>query len=72
MARLVRMCPSCKSVRMKKYDIYHYGGVSRIRYKCEECGKLTIYPLMRMVAERKKKKPNSPLVYTPIRPESLF
>ena len=56
MARLVRMCPSCRSRRIKKYDIYRYGGVSRTRYKCENCGRLTIYPLMKMVAERKKKK----------------
>jgi len=55
MARLVKMCPSCRSRRMKKYDIYRYGGTSRTRYKCGNCGKLTIYPLMKLVAERKKK-----------------
>ena len=55
MARLVRICPSCRSRRMKKYDIYRYGGTSRTRYRCENCGKLTIYPLMKLVAERKKK-----------------
>ena len=40
---------------MKKYDIYTYGGKKRIRYKCGNCGRLTIYPLIRLVAERKKK-----------------
>ena len=55
MARLVRMCPSCRSRRLKKYDIYRYGRTSRTRYRCESCGKLTIYPLMKLVAERKKK-----------------
>jgi len=55
MARLVRMCPSCRSRRMKKYDTYRYGDTSRTRYKCQNCGRLTIYPLMKLVAERKKK-----------------
>jgi DNA-directed RNA polymerase subunit RPC12/RpoP len=56
MARLIRMCPKCGSRRLKKYDIYKYGGHKRTRYKCEVCGHLTIYPLTKLIAERKKKK----------------
>jgi len=39
----------------KKYDFYRYGAKKRIRYKCGGCGRLTIYPLMKLVAERKKR-----------------
>jgi len=56
MAKIIRMCPSCNSRRLKKYDIYKYGERKKIRYKCENCGRLTIYPLIKLVAERKKKK----------------
>jgi hypothetical protein len=56
MARLVRICPSCDSRRLRRYDIYRYGGRTRIRYRCENCGHLTIYPIVRLVAERKRKR----------------
>jgi transposase-like protein len=55
MAKLIRICPSCNSRRLKKYDIYEYGGRRKIRYRCENCGRLTIYPFIKLVAERKKK-----------------
>jgi len=56
MAQLIRICPSCNSRKLKKYDIYEYSGRRKIRYKCEICGRLTIYPLIKLIAERKKKK----------------
>ena len=56
MAKLVRMCPKCRSTRMVKYDTYEYEGRKKPRYKCSNCGHLTIYPLIKLVAERKKKK----------------
>jgi transposase-like protein len=55
MARLIRMCPMCNSRRLEKYDIYRYGGNRRVRYRCQNCGRLTIYPLIRLIAERRKK-----------------
>jgi len=56
MAKVVRICPSCGSRKMVKYDTYEYGGKRKPRYKCSNCGRLTIYPLIKLVAERKKKK----------------
>jgi DNA-directed RNA polymerase subunit RPC12/RpoP len=56
MAKLIRMCPSCNSRRLVKYDTYRYGGRARTRYQCQNCGRLTIYPLLKLIAERRKKK----------------
>jgi transposase-like protein len=56
MAKVIRICPSCGSKRMVKYDTYKYGGRKKARYQCQKCGRLTIYPLIQLVAERKKKK----------------
>jgi transposase-like protein len=56
MAKLIRMCPSCNSRKLRRHNIYKYGGRTRVRYKCQNCGRLTIYPLIKLVAERKKKK----------------
>ncbi len=54
MAKLVRICPKCDSRRMEPYDIYRYGGKRKRRYRCQRCGHLTIYPVMKMVAERRR------------------
>lgn len=54
MPKMIRICPSCGSRKLKKYDIYKYGGRRKIRYKCDNCGRLTIYPIIRLIAERKK------------------
>jgi transposase-like protein len=56
MARVVRMCPSCRSRRLQKYDTYRYGGKTRTRYQCASCGHTTVYPLLRLIAERKHNK----------------
>jgi len=56
MAKVVRMCPKCHSTKLTRYDTYTYEGHSKPRYKCGKCGRLTIYPLIKLVAERKKKK----------------
>ena len=58
MAKAVKMCPKCRSRRLRKYDAYKYGGRVRTRYECVECGHITIYPLIRLIAERKRKKKN--------------
>lgn len=55
MAKLIYICPKCNSTKMKNYNTYKYEGKSMPRYKCHSCGYLTIYPLMKMRAERKKK-----------------
>ena len=55
MAKVTRMCPDCHSTRLSRYDTYKYGGHRKPRYKCNNCGRLTIYPLIKLVAERKKK-----------------
>jgi len=56
MAKLVRMCPSCNSRRLVRFGTYKYEGHSKARYKCKNCGRVTVYPLIKMVAERKRKK----------------
>ena len=56
MAKVVRMCPKCRSTRLTRYDTYKYEERSKPRYKCGNCGRLTIYPLIKLVAERKKKE----------------
>ena len=56
MARLIRMCPSCNSRKLIRYGTYRYEGRTKARYLCKSCGKSTIYPLVKLVAERKRKK----------------
>jgi transposase-like protein len=55
MAKIVRMCPSCKSRKLSRYDTYRYKGKIKTRYQCDSCGHTTIYPLIRLIAERKKR-----------------
>ncbi len=54
MAKVVRMCPSCQSRKLKKYDTYRYDAKTRTRYQCVDCGHITIYPLLRLIAQRKR------------------
>ncbi len=56
MAKVIRMCPECYSRKLRRYDTYKYAGKNKIRYKCRNCGRLTIYPLIKLVAQRKKKE----------------
>lgn len=49
------MCPVCRSTKLVKDGIYKYRDVNQTRYKCNSCGKRTIYPLMRMKAKSKRK-----------------
>lgn len=58
MAKLVKMCPSCRSRRLHRYDTYRYEGKTKTRYECLNCGHITIYPLVRLIAERKKRTKN--------------
>jgi Zn ribbon nucleic-acid-binding protein len=55
-ATVIKMCPKCRSRDLRKYDRYRHGDKVRIRHECTECGHITIYPLIRLIAERKRKK----------------
>lgn len=56
MPETIRVCPSCHSSRLKRYDIYRYGGRTRRRYRCENCEHITAYPLIQVVPERRGRK----------------
>lgn len=56
MAKLIRMCPYCRSRELIRFGTYRYEGRTRARYMCKVCDKSTIYPLVKLVAERKKGK----------------
>lgn len=52
---LVQICPMCHSKRLKKYDIYRYEGQNKTRYKCANCGHITISPLLKSVTQRRRR-----------------
>jgi transposase-like protein len=47
MNRLVVTCPKCDGQKMKRQGIYRYKGKVLPIYKCLDCGRSTIKPLMK-------------------------
>lgn len=62
MSKQFLICPGCLSRNLKKYDHYYYKSIGHVRYKCDDCNHVTIYPMIQERATREiKVKPVEPI-----------